>query len=152
MKIGDCKALLDKCTDRESTPFSVDGIINLAIESADFDDVSAYRLAIADVIHDHFSRWIAIDPEAKAKLKVAGGHISESGFQLIMLQFGWESYQLAKSRAKGMAGVLEGFFVLNSKVVMLQGERADRVEGVREMIFSIFSDIQKELAHLKGEN
>ena len=144
-----CEALLDSCMDRESAPFRADATMKLAVEPADFDDVAAYQLAIAELIHDQFSGWISVDPESKAKLKITGGHVSESGFQLVMMEFGWKSYQLAKSEGGDVVGVLEGFFVYRSKGLILSGEKTDRVERVREVTFSLLSDIQKDLAHFK---
>jgi hypothetical protein len=152
-KRGDYESRLHQCIadqsaslERESAPFHQDSMMNVAIEAADFDEAAAYRLAVADTIHEHFSHWAAIDPAAKARVDIRGGRITSSGLQLIPVNFGWKDYKVATLETGKPVGILEGFFTFKSAAEVLSGTHSDRVGRVREIVFGLLSDIEKERA------
>ena len=90
----ECNSLRNLAT----APISADAkTMRLDLQSETFDDSDAHRLAIADLIQDHFSHWIIVDPNAKTKLHVTGTNLNGSA-QVVEIEFGWKAYQLIQTR------------------------------------------------------
>lgn len=115
--------------------------IRVDLQSETFDDSDAYRLAVADLIRDHFPRWIIVDPGAKPKLHLTGSNLNGEA-QLVEIDFGWTAYQVIRTGLNPV--VASGFFRYKSGGGLIVGDRNERVGMVREAAYGLLSRFQKD--------
>jgi hypothetical protein len=135
-KDSDCGALRDIVTH----PITTDSkTMRLALRREEFDDSDAYELAIADLIREHFARWIIIDSDAKTELQISGSKLNGNA-QTFAIEFGWNTYQIVRSGLDPV--VAEGFFKYRSREGLMVGSRTERIGMVRDGAYGLLSEFQ----------
>jgi hypothetical protein len=125
-----------------AAPITTDSkTIRIDLQSETFDASDVYRLAIADLIRDHFPRWIIVDPDAKPKLRLTGSNLNGDA-QVVEIEFGWTAYQLVRRGLNPV--VVSGFFKYKSKGGLIVGDRNERIGMVREAAYGLLSEFQKD--------
>ena len=135
---ADCDSLRDLV----AAPITSDSkTIRIDLQSEPFDGSDAYRLAIADLIRDHFPRWIIVDPDAKPKLRLTSSNLNGEA-QVVEIEFSWTAYQLVR---RGLSPVVvSGFFRYKSRGGLVVGDRNERIGMVREAAYGLLSEFQKD--------